>query len=98
MVSAKECIICYEYISQKDGFIVLRCNHEYCLKCFVEHMKNDNRCATCRRDVVSKHPYRDDHVHVSNVYEVLIDERIDLTSLLDSDATKYVRKIISMYT
>ena len=44
-----ECIICYETID--EGNVKLKCNHKYCLSCFVQHMRTKSECAYCRQEV-----------------------------------------------
>ena len=44
-----ECIICYETIV--EGNVKLKCNHKYCLSCFVQHMRTKSECAYCRQEV-----------------------------------------------
>ena len=49
-----ECIICYEAIT--DGNVKLKCNHKYCLSCFIQHMRTKNECAYCRQKVCDDLP------------------------------------------
>jgi hypothetical protein len=44
-----ECIICYDAIP--EGNVKLKCNHKYCLSCFVQHMRTKSECAYCRQTV-----------------------------------------------
>src|SRR5437868_2656575 len=41
-----ECIICYSV-----GEIVSRCNHQYCLECFLKIKSQNNVCAYCRTNL-----------------------------------------------
>lgn len=47
-----ECIICYNE-KDKNGCVSLKCGHDYCVDCFVEHMRSSNTCAYCRAVVCS---------------------------------------------
>ena len=49
-----ECIICYETIV--EGNVKLKCNHKYCLSCFVQHMRTKSECAYCRQEVCEVPP------------------------------------------
>ena len=44
-----ECIICYECVG--DGKVSLKCGHNYCVACFVKHMRISNTCAYCRTEL-----------------------------------------------
>lgn len=43
-----ECLVCNESL-KGEGRVRLDCGHNYCINCFVEHMRIDNRCGICRR-------------------------------------------------
>jgi hypothetical protein len=49
-----ECIICYETLV--EGNVKLKCNHKYCLSCFVQHMRTKSECAYCRQEVCDLPP------------------------------------------
>lgn len=47
-----ECVICYDN-KYKNGCVSLKCGHDYCVDCFVEHMRSSNTCAYCRIAICS---------------------------------------------
>jgi len=47
----KECPICIENI-RDTGYVVTECGHYYCLKCFLEHIQNNNKCPMCRNVIL----------------------------------------------
>tara|TARA_B100000524_G_scaffold269206_1_gene147989 strand:+ start:4121 stop:4540 length:420 start_codon:yes stop_codon:yes gene_type:complete len=47
------CIVCSDTLSG-EGRVHLNCGHSYCVNCFAQHMRIDNRCAMCRRVQCSK--------------------------------------------
>jgi hypothetical protein len=50
------CMICYDPLNQDSGCVTIKCGHKYCPGCFVQHMKIDNHCAMCRREIEMKKP------------------------------------------
>ena len=42
-----ECPCCFEIPTQ--GRIILDCRHLLCIKCFITHLKRDNKCPVCRK-------------------------------------------------
>ena len=47
----KECPICIEILRDR-GYVVTECGHNYCLKCFLEHIQNNNKCPMCRNVII----------------------------------------------
>jgi len=45
----QECIICYETINKES--VSLKCNHTYCVGCFIKHMRVANSCGICRSEI-----------------------------------------------
>lgn len=76
------CIICYEKESD-NGNVNLKCGHEYCLNCFIKHMRLDNKCAMCRyklaEDVekanISRTPYAQEKI-IETIDELYDNENI----------------------
>lgn len=52
--SFDDCIICYEEVKNTNRFLLTECGHVYCRSCFKNHMKIENRCASCRREIKSR--------------------------------------------
>tara|TARA_Y100000389_G_scaffold23464_2_gene20084 strand:- start:20035 stop:20385 length:351 start_codon:yes stop_codon:yes gene_type:complete len=51
----KECPICIENI-RDTGYVVTECGHNYCLKCFLEHIQSNNKCPMCRNVIIKNKP------------------------------------------
>ena len=47
----KDCPICIENI-RDTGYVVTECGHHFCLKCFIEHIQNNNKCPMCRKSII----------------------------------------------
>jgi len=43
-----KCAICLEEIKEEN--VKLKCNHKYCVNCFVLHSRVSNKCPLCRRE------------------------------------------------
>ena len=49
----EECAICKKNICPINN-CVTECNHKYCLKCLIEHLKRNNTCPLCREKVLEE--------------------------------------------
>jgi len=47
MESENCCVVCYNSLDPKYK-VNIPCDHEYCINCFIKHMRIDHRCAICR--------------------------------------------------
>lgn len=48
-LNENDCPICYEKL---ENFVKLKCNHNFCLKCYSEFIKNKiNKCSICREEI-----------------------------------------------
>jgi hypothetical protein len=64
------CIVCIDDICDKTtGSVLTTCGHMYCVSCFAQHMRLDNKCAYCRKELVCSLPKK---------IEVTSDQRNDL--------------------
>jgi hypothetical protein len=50
------CMVCYESFDEKIVRVTTNCGHKYCRRCFILHMKVDDKCAMCRTCIDPKHP------------------------------------------
>jgi len=46
-VGDKSCCICYCALDPDIG-VKIPCKHDYCISCFIKHMRLDYKCAYCR--------------------------------------------------
>ena len=44
-----ECMVCYDTIGEDS--VRLKCNHNYCVGCFIKHMRLANTCGICRSEI-----------------------------------------------
>jgi hypothetical protein len=49
----EECVICKKNIGNQNNCIT-ECNHKYCLKCLLEHLKRNNSCPLCREKIIEE--------------------------------------------
>ena len=49
----EECAICKKNICPINN-CVTECNHKYCLKCLIEHLKRNNTCPLCREKILEE--------------------------------------------
>ena len=59
----QECIICYETTGKES--VSLKCNHTYCLGCFIKHMRVANTCGMCRSEICEP-PKKTQQKHISS--------------------------------
>lgn len=97
------CIICYDEI-KSDEEIVTKCNHHYCVTCFVYNMRVSNECAMCRKEIVPDKPKEmlkmdsdliinmTDFIMRSFIYEEgLISMCANLTNKFNAKLNKFIR-------
>tara|TARA_X000000950_G_C13409664_1_gene455526 strand:- start:27 stop:506 length:480 start_codon:yes stop_codon:yes gene_type:complete len=46
-IQEDECPICYNVLGT-NNVAISRCNHTFCLSCYVKHTRNSNACPMCR--------------------------------------------------
>ena len=54
MFCEENCPICFESL-KNSNLCVTKCNHKYCVPCFIRHMQNPNangNCPLCREDLM----------------------------------------------
>ena len=65
-----ECMVCYDIVSKES--VKLKCNHTYCVGCFVKHMRTANTCGVCRAEICEppKKPQKK-HISPTQIYEII---------------------------
>ena len=46
-----DCVVCMEEI--EDNICMLKCNHGFCVNCFIQHVRLKNDCPLCREELCS---------------------------------------------
>ena len=49
---SKECVICYESISNTKNMCITECGHEFCFTCMMKHARRNNGCPLCRTTMI----------------------------------------------
>lgn len=89
------CIICADNLLEKN--VKIKCEHIYCVDCFIKHMRTDNRCAICRQVICEEvQPNKDKNViSMENIMEEITDiidqnkfEIDNLCNVYDKDLIK----------
>lgn len=58
-----ECMVCYEIVDKES--VNLKCNHTYCVECFIKHMRVANSCGICRSEICEP-PKKTKYKHLSS--------------------------------
>ena len=53
------CIVCFEPLDMNLGNVKTPCNHNYCMDCFIKHMRVSSDCAICRRKLTNQEPNKE---------------------------------------
>ena len=56
--TTNECCICFEDKTNKAQTIT-KCNHNFCLKCFLKHIQKHNFCPYCRDKIFNDEEYEE---------------------------------------
>ena len=57
----EKCSICLDTISKNTNKSTTACKHTFCLTCLHEHLKTNNTCPNCRRNILDKMPPKPVH-------------------------------------
>lgn len=79
----KECLVCNEKIIG-EARVYLDCGHNYCVNCFAQHMRLDNRCGLCRQNVCCKPINKPKKINYETIYN-LISTTIDESYRIESE-------------
>lgn len=89
------CIICYEDIDGEK--VSLKCGHDYCVQCFIKHMRVGNHCAYCRDEVcepVTKNNKILTTNQICNIIETSIHEHPEFMETIHNDLLRQTKKFI----
>ena len=94
------CIVCLESITDTSGKVTTSCGHTYCVTCFAQHMRVDNRCGYCRTELAplpTKQRETLDIVHRNNMTNMVMDNFINNggVSAMYTDINNQVRQHIN---
>jgi hypothetical protein len=53
------CMVCIEEIGDTTGSVLTPCGHHYCVSCFAQHMRKDNKCGYCRKELTCLLPEKE---------------------------------------
>lgn len=53
----RSCPICLDDINVKNNYCITPCGHEFCFKCLMKSISNNNQCPCCRAEL--QEPYTD---------------------------------------
>lgn len=71
-----ECPICYNVLGT-NNVAITRCNHTFCLSCYVRHTRNSNECPMCREildpSIIPQQNVEVINVEIPNMYSYGID-------------------------
>jgi hypothetical protein len=89
------CMVCYEDVDGEK--VTLKCGHDYCVSCFVKHMRIANNCAYCRDTVcepVVKVKKTISPNQISNIIESSIIDHPDFLHTIHTDLLTQTKKFI----
>ena len=91
------CIICFDKLAL-NHYVKLECNHNYCINCFVKHMRLDNRCGFCRTNLCEKASidYKELSNKINNTLRQEIDEK-EISENLFIEIVNYSFVLISKF-
>jgi hypothetical protein len=80
----EECPICYNVLGT-NNVAITRCNHTFCLSCYVRHTRDSNECPMCREildpSIIPQQNVEVINIEVPNMYSYGIDGlHIDYTN------------------
>jgi hypothetical protein len=52
--STRECVICYESLSNAKNLCITECGHEFCFSCMMKHVQRNNGCPCCRATLIEE--------------------------------------------
>lgn len=52
--SVRECVICYESLSNAKNLCITECGHEFCFVCMMKHVQYNNGCPCCRATLIDE--------------------------------------------
>lgn len=89
----EECPICYNVLGT-NNVAITRCNHTFCLSCYVKHTRNSNECPMCREildpNIIQAMPeHREvENVEITTMYSFIpINNNYSETINLDATST-----------
>lgn len=97
------CLVCFENLNT-EGRVILDCGHLYCPSCFAQHMRNDNRCGFCRKEVCvknKKYKLSDDKIIelvsdvINNSYANIL-ENDDLTIMISNFGIEILESLFNL--
>ena len=65
--TTNECCICFEDKTNKAQ-TVTKCNHNFCLKCFLKHIQKHNFCPYCRDKIFNDEEYEELYPKNEEIY------------------------------
>ena len=72
----EECPICYNVLGT-NNVAITRCNHTFCLSCYVRHTRDSNECPMCREildpSIIPQQNVEVINIEVPNMYSYGID-------------------------
>ena len=81
------CPICYDEL--EESRVILNCEHQYCVECFTNHSRLNNKCPMCRYEF-GKKPKTRQHMEIITMNSILDNymQRVVEGMMLDDYTTK----------
>jgi|AntAceMinimDraft_5_1070358.scaffolds.fasta_scaffold08211_3 hypothetical protein len=89
------CMVCFEDVDGEK--VSLKCGHDYCVTCFVKHMRIANNCAYCRDEVcepVVKASKSISSNQISDIIENSIVDHPDFINTIHNDLINQTKNFI----
>ena len=87
-----ECCICFESKKLKPQ-VNTSCKHNFCLICFLKHLRKQNNCPCCRNPIMSDMEYKQLFPEESTI----INENISLQDIPRLTTESLIENIIGQY-
>lgn len=86
----EECMVCYDIVGEES--VKLKCNHTYCVGCFVQHMRVANTCGICRAEICEP-PKKTQQKHMSStqiceIIEDVLNSNPDFIDTIHNDVIR----------